>query len=119
MKWTLASDRVEFALRDGDEQIYFCKACGHEDKYHVDSFTAAPNKLIQVVASIVFLIGTPIGIYLLWDIIWAMTYSYAILGVAASGLIPIAIYMLLLRDDRRRVSAFNNHKLKGYNARFK
>ena len=111
--WTWYPDRVELAKSEGEFLERHCKNCNTKAKYHVDSFIAQSSKIAIITATVVLLIGTPIVLYFIWDILFKLVWSYAILSVAGLLLIPIIIYGLILSDDRRKVDSFNGHKLKG------
>lgn len=112
-KWTWYSDRVELAKSESEFLEMYCKSCNTSAKYHVDSFNAEPNKLAIITATAVFLIGTPLVFYFIWDLLLELTWSYSILKVAGLLLIPVIVYGIILKNDRRKVNSFNRHKLKG------
>jgi hypothetical protein len=114
-KWTWYTDRIELAKSEGEFIEQNCKSCDNKTKNHVDDFQATPSKFAHVIASLIFLIGTPIVLYLIWDVLWMLKRSYSILVVAGLVLVPITVYVLILKDDRRKVRSFNNHKMKGHN----
>jgi hypothetical protein len=110
---TWSSDRVELARSKGEYLELTCKNCNTTGKYHVDSLSASPSRFTQIVAFLIFILGTPTLIYFIWEPLWTLTWSYAILAIAGLLLIPVTVYGLILKDDQRRVSSFNRHKLKG------
>ena len=111
---TWSSDRVELARTKGEYLELTCNICNMADKYHVDSLSASPSRLAQIVALLIFIVGTPVLLFFIWEPLWTLTWSYAILAIAGLLLIPVTVYGLILKDDQRRVSSFNRHKLKGY-----
>ena len=110
---TWSSDRVELARTKGEYLDLTCNNCNTADKYHVDSLSASPGRLAQIVALLIFIVGTPTILLFIWEPLWTLTWSYAILAIAGLLLIPVTIYGLILKDDQRKVSSFNRHKLKG------
>ena len=110
---TWSSDRVELARTKGEYLELTCNNCNTTDKYHVDSLSASPSRLAQIVSFLIFIIGTPTLLFFNWEPLWALTWSYAILAIAGLLLIPVTVYGLILKDDQRRVSSFNRLKLKG------
>lgn len=114
--WTFAQDRVELARQKGDQIALTCKKCSSTSKYPVDDFSAVPNRFLQSIALLTFLMGTPLIIWLIWDVIWNLTMSYLILVASGLFLIPVIIYGLILKNDRLRVNSFNRHRFKGHQA---
>lgn len=112
---TYAQDRVQLARQKGDQIELTCSYCNATQKYPVDEFSAVPNRLLQAIAPVSFLIGTPLIIWLIWDVIWRLTLSYAILVASGLFLLPVIIYGLILKNDRTRVNAFNRHRFRGRN----
>jgi len=105
------SDKVEFAMENGKFVELQCKKCGVKGKYHIDSFYAKPSKLSLIISTIIFLLGTPLVLYLVWD---KMTNSGCILCIAIIFIpiiIPSLIYGIMIKNDRIRVNAFNRHKI--------
>lgn len=108
-KWTWYSDRVELAKSESEFLEMYCKSCNTSAKYHVDSFNAEPNKLAIITATAVFLIGTPLVFYFIWDLLLELTWSYSILKVAGLLLIPVIVYGIILKNDRRKVNSRIGH----------
>ncbi len=111
--WTFAQDRVQLARQQGDQIELTCKNCNSTEKYPVDNFSAVPNRLLQTIALLAFLIGTPLVIWLIWDVFWNLTMSYFILVATGLFLVPGIVYGLILKNDRTRVNAFNRHQFRG------
>ncbi len=111
---TWATDRVDLAKSKGEFIEQTCQSCETKDKYHVDSFSAQPNRIAQIIGLAVFIIGTPLILIFIWQPLLTLTWSYAILAIAALLLIPVTIYGIIQKEDRRKVSSFNRHKFKGH-----
>lgn len=108
-----SNDRVELAMTKGEYFELTCKNCNTIDKYHVDSLSASPSRFAQIVALLIFIVGTPTLLFFIWEPLWSLTWSYGILAIAGLLLIPVTVHGLILKDVQRRVSSFNRHKLKG------
>ncbi len=92
------STRVEFAMKDGENITLNCKNCGTANEFYVDELYAKESKITQIVAGLIFLIGTPL--------------SFLFIGLIYS-LIPVIIFGIMLKKDRMRVNYFNRLNLKG------
>ena len=110
---TNSSDKVEFAMKNGEFVELQCKKCGVKVKYHIDSFYAKSNKLSLIIATIIFLLGTPVTLYLVWDKITNSGCVLCITIIFIPIIIPSLIYGIMIKNDRIRVNAFNRHKIKG------
>ena len=107
---THADDRVELAKDKGKQFDLSCKNCQSTNEYHVDEFSAERSRVAEIIAGLILIIGTPLIIWLTLDFISRLTRSYAFFLVAGVFLIPIAVYGIILKNDRTRVRAFNSHK---------
>ena len=84
---TEATDRVEFAMREGEEKSLVCPNCNRRFTYEPNDFRAKPSK-----------IGP------------ALIYAFAGKNYIVLGgylLIPWAVYAIITQQDRSRVSSFN------------
>ncbi|MFC2110576.1 hypothetical protein ACFLRU_06730 [Bacteroidota bacterium] len=74
---------------------------------NVNKFYAKESKLISILAGIIFLLGTFIGIYFVMQMISEMKTVMGIYIIATGLLIPVWIYGILNREDLNRVRTFN------------
>lgn len=110
---TNAHTRVEFAMQDGENRTLKCKDCETENKFHVDELYANPSKIAQLIAGLVFLIGTPLTFFLVNPIFESNRNHYVIYVVGGFLLVPVLVYAVLTRQEQKRVSDFNRRKLRG------
>lgn len=108
---TGAGTRVEFAMYDGDSKTLKCENCGTETEFHVDELYAKESKIAQIIALIVFLVGTPTVFFLVNPIIENNNYMVYIFG--GYLLLPVIVYALVRKQDQARVNSFNRRKLRG------
>jgi len=104
--WTWSSDRVSLKMTHGDKIELDCKNCNTTKKYFIDDLRAKKSKIALIIASIIFIIGTPIVLILLWDYIW-QTGLYGALGLILIIGIPSTIYGIINKNDSQRISLFN------------
>lgn len=110
---TAANTRVEFAMKDGEYKEIECKNCKTKNKLHVDQLYAKPSKIAQLIAGLIFLIGTPLCFLLINPIFESSRNHYVIYIVGGFLLIPVFAYAVINKQDLNRVSSFNRRKLKG------
>lgn len=103
------SDRVELAKKKGETIEIECK-CGHSGSYHVDDITAGNNRFISILSSVIFLIGTPMVVYLIWKTIGRINHPYAITALLGGSLIPFLIYLALTKSQRDKQKTFNRYR---------
>ncbi|WP_314300331.1 hypothetical protein, partial [Capnocytophaga sputigena] len=96
---TEATDRVEFAMREGEEKSLVCPNCNRRFTYEPNDFRAKPSKIGQIVALVILILGVPALIYAFAG------KNYIVLG--GYLLIPWAVYAIITQQDRSRVSSFN------------
>ena len=96
---TEAADRVEFAMREGEENLLVCKNCNRRYNYEPNDFYAKPSKIGQIVALIILILGVPALIYAFAG------RDYIIIG--GYLLIPWTVYAIITQQDRSRVSSLN------------
>ena len=106
--WSV-SDRVELSKKKGENIEIKCK-CGHVDKYHVDDITADNNRFISILSSVIFLVGTPFVVYIIWKTLGGVHYPYAVAALLAGGLIPFLVYMAITKSQRDKQSLFNRYR---------
>jgi len=110
---TNTSDKVEFAMENGKFVELQCEKCGDKGKYHIDSFYAKPSKLALIISTIIFLLGTPVILYLVWDKIINSSCVLCIAFIFIPIIIPSLIYGIMVKNDRIRVNTFNRHNING------
>ena len=96
---TEATDRVEFAMQEGEEKSLVCPNCNRRFTYEPNDFRAKPSKIGQIVALAILILGVPALIYAFAG------KNYIVLG--GYLLIPWAVYAIITQQDRSRVSSFN------------
>ncbi|MGE4289083.1 MAG: hypothetical protein AB7E36_10355 [Salinivirgaceae bacterium] len=104
--WTWSSDRVSLKMTHGDKIELDCKNCNTTIKYYVDDFRAKKSKIALIMALIIFIIGTPIALILLWDYIW-QTGLHGAFGLILIIGIPSTIYGRINKNDNQRIRLFN------------
>jgi hypothetical protein len=107
------SDKVGFAMENGEFVEIKCDQCSAIGKYHIDTFYAKSNKSSLIIAVIIFLIGTPLMLYLVWDKIINSGCVLCIAVIIIPIIIPSLIYGIIVKNCRIKTNAFNRHKLKG------
>lgn len=99
--------RVEFAMYDGHTKTLNCKNCQQSNNLKVNDLYAKESKTAIKIASLIFLIGTPILIYYIPTFLLKYGGLYSTLGIAGFMLIPVFVYSNILKEDRIRVNTFN------------
>jgi SNF family Na+-dependent transporter len=84
-----------------------CKNCNQKSTLNVNKFYAKESKLISILAGIIFIVGTFIGLYFVMQMISEMKTVMGIFVVACGLLIPVWIFGILSKEDRNRVKTFN------------
>lgn len=90
---TWSNDRAELARSKGEYLELSCNNCNTVEKYHVDNLFASPSRLAQIVAFLIFILGTPILLFFIWEPLWTLTLSYAIIAIAGLLLLPITVWI--------------------------
>nr|WP_321486308.1 hypothetical protein [uncultured Draconibacterium sp.] len=96
-KWLWVSDRVELKKDKGDSIELFCKKCNNWEKYDIDNLKAQESKVALIISLLIFSIGTPTILFLLWDYIW-LTGVSSIVGILSIVLTPSIIYGIINRQ---------------------
>lgn len=104
---TNARTRVEFAMENGNLINSKCSFCGLENILKVNRLYAKKSKSILIISSIIFLIGSAIGVYYVIKMIFEMKTVIGIAIIASGLLLPIWIYNILNQEERSRVNSFN------------
>ena len=110
---TGARTRVEFAMQDGENKTLDCKNCGSNTEFHVDELFTKESKIAQIIAGLIFIIGTPLMIFFINPIFSGSRNHYVIYIVGGFLLIPVIAFGIIRKQDQTRVSSFNRNKLKG------
>ena len=102
---TNANTRVEFAMQDGETKKMNCNNCGTNTEFHVDELYAQASKMPYLIVGLTILTIVTITLYYIF-------FSDSKYVILVFGL-PLAIYLILTKQDQTRVSDFNRRKLKG------
>jgi len=92
-------------MQDGETKKLNCKNCGTNTNFHVDELYAKSSKMPYLAGTLAVLTSIIIVLYFLF-----LTDSKYI--IVSFGL-PLVIYIILTKQDQKRVSDFNRRKLKG------
>mgnify|MGYP006995672951 CR=1 FL=1 len=108
---TSEPDRVELSKSKGNKIELTCNHCGQTDSYHVNKIKATESKIAQIIGLIIFIVGTPLTLYLIWGYIFRFTYIYVIAGLIGLIGIPFMIYAIIEKEQRKKIRLFNNYKI--------
>ncbi len=106
---TSEPDRVELSKSKGEKIELTCKHCGQTDFYHVNKINATESRIAQIIGLTIFVIGTPLTLYLIWDYLFRFLYIYVIAGLIGIIGVPFMIYGIIEKEQRRKVRLFNNY----------
>ena len=53
-------------MNEGETKSIECKTCGEANTFHVDEVEARQSKIALRIAAVIFLVGTPLTLYLMW-----------------------------------------------------
>lgn len=73
--------------------------------------TARESKIALIIGLLIFFIGTPLTIYLLWEYVFKMAFIYSTIVFIILIGIPFTIYSLIEKEQRQKVRYFNSSKL--------
>ncbi len=109
--FSFASDRWELSKLKSFTKIDLkCRKCGQKDKYDINDIFAK-SKIIQILALVIFVLGTPLILYLLWDFIWTFRNVYAVAVMTSIILTPSTIYIIMTKNIERKQMTFNQNKI--------
>ena len=108
---TRARTRVGLAKAKGNEVPIGCGHCNLNNSFAVDELYAKKNKVTLTVSLLILITGTPVIFYLVNYVMsnpgQAIYFPYLLL------LTPSIVFGIIQRAEAKRVSSFNNYKLKG------
>lgn len=108
-----SNTRVELAMNEGETIKLNCKNCGESNTLTVDEFYAKESKLAKIIAGMIFLIGTPFVLYIIYPILSESRNNYTIYIFSGLLLIPVIVYRIIKKQEQTRINSFNRIKLKG------
>lgn len=113
--YSYARDRYRLSLKRGESFDLMCKKCKHNGSYHVDDVVAEASKVKSIFAIAVFVIGTYLT-YIFFapsffniNNVYANAYMVSLIGT------PFIIFLLIKKNEEKRVRTFNKYQLKGKN----
>lgn len=109
--FTWEPDRIHLAMDKGQKIELKCKNCGHVYKYHLNDLTAKESKVALIIGLAIFLVGTPLTVYFLWDYLFKTALIHSTIVFLALISVPITIYSLIEKEQLRKVSHFNSFKI--------
>lgn len=104
--WTWSSDRVEFEMEKGKEIELYCNKCNRTYQYKVGEFYARSNKIKLLIALLILLGGTPAVAFLVLKFVVRTSFS-GMERLLYLAVMPIGLYVMILREDKKRVRLFN------------
>ncbi len=111
--WSNSSTRVQFAMNEGEIKKITCKNCKVINEIHIDELYTKKSKLAQILAGLIFIIGTPLTFFFILPALSETINNYLIFIIGGLLLVPVVIYGIINKQDQKRVSSFNRNKLKG------
>ena len=108
---TWEPDRNRLAMDKGKKLELKCKKCGHAQKYHVNEFTAKESKIALIIGLLIFIVGTPLTVYWLWEYLFKVALVYSTITIASLIGVPLTIFTLIEKGQREKVSRFNSFKI--------
>lgn len=105
-------DRVELSKQKGESLELSCSCCELTDFYHVNKIYANESRILSLVAAFVFLFGTPLAFYFIWDYLFQFSQIYVITGMIGITAFPLVIYSILEKEQRNKVQRFNSYRIK-------
>jgi hypothetical protein len=113
------TDRAQLAFDKGDKIELTCKKCYSRKVYHPNEFIAIKNKLISILAFLIFIIGTITILYFIREYYLEhkdyinTNKSYSSIGKLFGFIaIPIIVYQLIEKSQERSIRRFNSYKIK-------
>lgn len=109
---TESTTRVEFAMKNKKGKTLTCKQCNHIEILKINKVYTKESKIIIIVSMTIFLLGSVIATSFLLKMINEMNTVLGIIVITSGLLIPVWIYTILNKEDRRRVKSFNQTYVK-------
>lgn len=108
---SLAHNRYELADSKGDFFEIQCPNCHEESRCHVNEVSATKSNYTIVLTLAVFVFGT-IGVFFYIkdyiDMIYNAKAAFVLAWITA---IPSMVYVILNRQEKRKINDFNRHKV--------
>jgi hypothetical protein len=109
--FSFAKDRMELSKLKTFTQIDLkCRKCGQIDKYDINDIFVE-SKIIKILALMIFLIGTPLILLLLWDYIGTFRNICAAATMTGLIMIPCSIYGIMTKNINNKQRIFNQNKI--------
>lgn len=102
--------RIEFKMHEGEMYKTTCTQCKNVIYTEVNDIYARESKVVTIVVSVITLIALVFSLLVItgYFIIGPTIGMYTAIGLP---IVPGIAYSLYKRDERRRVNAFNRHKV--------
>lgn len=110
---TFAPNRVEMAMRDGENKKLDCFSCHARITVPIDDIYTKKSTLINWMGLFLFIVGSALTFLFAYPLLYQTNNPYGIYVTSVPLLLPGVIYALLKKQDSDRVSKFNRHNLKG------
>ena len=99
--------RIEITMYEGETKSVLCKNCTVKNKFHINDLQAKESKFAIIISGIIFLIGTPLIIYLFYDYLIATHNPYFTLVIVGFVAVPMTVFGIIRKQDLIRVRSFN------------
>ena len=104
---TVAEDRFKLAKKVGEKLDLQCKSCGSKQRTKMNDIKAEENKVMSLIASGIFFLGTIALLILIWDYLLVLLGAYAVSSLLGVLVIPFMVYQAMNSSQRERINYFN------------
>ena len=106
--YKFASTRFDISSHYKKNEIKLnCKHCNESSINHLNN-VYAESKIANILALIIFIVGTPILLFLIWDLIWSFQSAYAVLMIVGILTAPSIAYTIITKNIRNKQNNFNS-----------
>ena len=99
-------------MKHGKSNELNCTNCGKINIIHPNKFFARESKTAHLIAGLAFLIGSSLACYAIFVMMTETNSTIGIYIVAGLLLIPMMIYLIIDKEERKRVRTFNHTYVK-------
>lgn len=104
-----ANDRVELENELGRTIKLDCTSCLKSARYHVNEIEAIERQFIFVAALFIFIVGTLIGFYYVYQHLFHAQNIGVYKAVMGVIMIPSFVYVILNKQEKDNVERFNSY----------
>ena len=104
--------RANLEMQKGRFLKLKCKQCGHVGDYHLNDLRAEKSNIALIISFLILVVIIPLVFFFFWRQLIQNSNTPVVVVPVGVIIIPFIMYGLMVKDERKKINSFNQHKIK-------